>query len=61
MGTTNIEEIDGLRDAIIDLDGRVRENASKLTTIIDMVGLPLGAIEYDLNLEEVFARIRFLI
>lgn len=54
LGTTNIEEIDGLRDAIIDLDGRVRENASKLTTIIDMVGLPLGAIEYDLNLEEVF-------
>lgn len=51
---THIKEIDQLEQAVTEMNQRVRENASKLSTIVDLVNLPLGAIEYDSASQWVF-------
>lgn len=44
---TKIRELDELGSAVMKMDEDVRESASKLTTIVDLVHLPLGAVEFD--------------
>ncbi|MDD3221773.1 MAG: EAL domain-containing protein [Lachnospiraceae bacterium] len=43
---SGIREIDELREAIAAMDNSIRENVSRLSRIIKMINLPLGAIEY---------------
>lgn len=43
---SGIREIDELREAISVMDGSIRDNSSRLSRIIKLVNLPLGAIEY---------------
>lgn len=51
---SDVREIDALSTAITILNKSVRENASKLSQIIELMDLPLGAIEYLENSEKVF-------
>lgn len=50
----NVKELNELAQAVMNMDESIRENASKLSTIVNLVNIPLGAIEYDLNSEWAF-------
>lgn len=51
---SDIQEIDALEKAIVSLNLNVRQNASKVSQIIELVNLPLGVIEYRRDSERVF-------
>lgn len=51
---TNISELDELSKSIIFLSASVAKSASKMSMIIDLVGLPIGAFEYNIDSEYVF-------
>ncbi|MBE6062841.1 MAG: EAL domain-containing protein [Clostridium butyricum] len=46
---TNIEEIDNLVDAIEELSEKVADSSSKLSQIINLLNMPIGAFEYTKN------------
>ena len=46
MPSTGVKEVDELSDAVTGLNEKVRDNASKVSKIIELVDLPLGIIEY---------------
>lgn len=51
---SDVREIEALGNAMVFLNETVRENASKLSQIIELVDLPLGAIEYRMDSDKVF-------
>lgn len=51
---TNITEIDNLASAIESLSTKVADSASKLSQIIGMVNIPIGAFEHSLDENKVF-------
>ena len=51
---TNINEIDDLALAIESLSTKVADSSSKLSQIISMVNIPIGAFEYDIKQRDVF-------
>lgn len=57
---SNIREVKQLEHAIITMDERVREIASKLSDIVNLVDMPLGAIEYKPGEERVFCTQRVI-
>lgn len=50
-----IREIDELRGAICEMDTSIRENGYRLSRMLKLVNLPLGAVEYSENPEWIFA------
>lgn len=54
LSKTKITEIDELAYAIESLSNKVADSASKLSQIISMVNIPIGAFEYDAKEENVF-------
>ena len=52
--SSNVQEIDALENAIVTLNVNVRQNASKVSQIIELVNLPLGVVEYQRGTEKVF-------
>lgn len=60
---SDVIEIDALSNAITTLNKSVRENASKLSQIIELMDLPIGAIEYLENSDKVFCtdKVRYMI
>ncbi|MCH1984196.1 EAL domain-containing protein [Ruminococcus sp. OA3] len=51
---SDVREIQALGNAMKFLNETVRENASKLSQIIELVDLPLGAVEYRTDSDKVF-------
>lgn len=51
---TNVLEIDELGLAIETLNNKVLESASKLSQIINMINVPIGAFEYEIGEETAF-------
>lgn len=56
----NISEIDELSSAIELLSANVADSSSKLSQIIEMVDMPIGAFELYKNAENVFVQKNFL-
>lgn len=54
MPPSGVKEIDELSDAVTGLNEKVRDNASKVSKIIELVDLPLGMIEYRSKEKKVF-------
>lgn len=52
--SSNVREIVALENAIASLNANVRQNASKVSQIIELVNLPLGVVEYQRDAEKVF-------
>ncbi len=57
----NISEIDELSNEIMNLSSRVFDNASKLSQILQMVNVPIGAFEYIFGQDTVFCTEGFFI
>ncbi|MDD3839430.1 MAG: EAL domain-containing protein, partial [Clostridia bacterium] len=56
---TNITEIDDLALAIEAMSSKVADSASRLSRIIGMVNIPIGAFEHDLSEDKVFCTSAF--
>ena len=50
----NITEIDDLSKEIMDLSAKSLDSASKLSQILELLNMPIGAFEYKIGEEEVF-------
>lgn len=51
---SGILEIDELRDAICSMDASIRENISRLSRIIQLMQLSMGAVEYTANENRIY-------
>ena len=51
---SGILEIDELRDAICSMDASIRENTSRLSRIIQLMQLSMGAVEYTANENRIY-------
>ena len=54
LGTVNILEVDELSDVLESLSRQVVDSATKLSTILELAGVDIGAFEYDRKTDMVF-------
>jgi len=54
LDEVNITEIDDLSKEIMNLSARSIDSASKLSQILELLNMPIGAFEYEFGKEEIF-------